>query len=306
MRTLTKTALIALIAVTTVSFAAGITGGGGQTASAATSGVSIKGFRFTPATINIKVGEQVRWINDEDTVPHTATSEKGGAFSSKTLRPGESFLTAPFTAEGSYPYFCILHPAMRGVVNVGEATGSPSAPPAALAPAPISLRLQGSQEVPAVTTGANGTFNATAGANSVSWAATIYGSGFTAGHIHSGAAGTNGPVVAFLFGPDTTGQNQLSLSGTITEAHLVGPMAGKWADFSRALAAGQLYVNFHTAANPGGEVRAQIHTTPGAPSAGTSAGSPASGLPSWLTVMAAALVVTGGGLVVGVKAKARR
>lgn len=306
MRTLTKTALIALIAVTTAAFAAGLAGGEQRTASAATSGVSIKGFRFSPATINIKVGEQVRWLNDEDAVPHTATSEKGGAFSSKTLRSGETFLSEPFKTEGSYPYFCIIHPAMRGVVNVGEATGSPSAPPAALAAAPISLRLQGSQEVPAVTTVSNGTFNATAGANSLSWAALVYGSGFTAGHIHSGAAGTNGPVVAFLFGPDSTGQNQLSLSGTITEANLVGPMAGKWADFSRALAAGQLYVNFHTAANPGGEVRAQITLTPGAPSTGTSAGSPASSSPSWLAAIAAVLAITGGSVVFGTRMKARR
>ncbi|MBA4179515.1 MAG: hypothetical protein C0506_02905 [Anaerolinea sp.] len=303
MRSLTRIALTTITALAAFVLASGVVGNGHETASAATGGVSIKNFRFSPATITIKVGEQVRWINDEDTVPHTATAEKTG-FGSKTLRSGDSYLTEPFTAEGSYPYFCVIHPGMRGVVNVGAATGSPSAPLAALAPAPISVRLQGAQEVPAVTTVANGTFTATPGANSLTWAAQVYGTGFTAAHIHSGAAGTNGPVVAFLFGPDSAGQNQLNLSGTITEANLVGPMAGKWADFSRALASGQLYANFHTIANPGGEVRAQITSVPGAPSTGTSADSPARST-SWLAVLAAVLVVTGGGLVAGARLKAR-
>ena len=304
MPSITRLALTAMAALTALLFASGIVGTGHETASAATGGVSMKGFRFVPATINIKVGEQVRWVNDEDTVPHTATSEKPG-FHSKTLRSGESFLTEEFATEGSFPYFCVIHPNMRGVINVGAATGSPSAPLAALAAAPISLTLQGAQEVPAVTTTSNGQFRATASANSLAWAASVYGVGITQGHIHSGAAGTNGPVVAFLFGPDTGGQNILSLSGTITEANLVGPMAGKWADFARALSTGQLYVNFHTKDNPGGEVRAQMTGAPGAPKTGSSI-APATDGGSWLALMATVLLVAGGGLVVGAKVTARR
>lgn len=306
MRSRTRIAITSFAALAAVLIAAGITGGSSREAHAATGGVSIKNFAFTPATISIRVGEQVRWINDEDSTPHTVTSEKSGAFSSKTLRPGDSFLTAPFTTEGSFPYFCIIHPRMRGVVNVGAAAGAPSAPFPALAAAPISFRLTGAQEVPPVTTAANGQFNATAGANSLTWAAQAYGVGITMAHIHVGAAGTNGPIVAFLFGPDAGGQNQLNLSGTITEANLTGPLAGKWADFSKALAAGQLYVNFHTLANPGGEIRAQLATAaPAAPATGNAAaGSPAAR--PWLALMAGVLAVSGGGLVVGSRLRARR
>jgi plastocyanin len=283
-----------------VFIAAGVSAGASHDAHAATGGVSIKNFTFNPATINIKVGEQVRWINDEDSIPHTVTSETSGAFNSPTLRPGESFLSQPFATEGSFPYFCMIHPRMRGVVNVGAATGSPSAGFPALAAAPISLRLSGANEVPAVTTAANGQFNATVGASSLTWAVQAYGVGITMGHIHLGAAGTNGPVIAFLFGPDAGGQNQINVSGTITEANFVGPMAGKeWSDFTAAMAAGQLYVNFHTKANPGGEIRSQIGggAAPAAPATGNAQASGTSTL-SWLAIAAGVLVVSGGGAVV--------
>lgn len=94
----------------------------------------------------------------------------------------------------------------------------------------------------------------------------------TAAHIHLGAAGTNGPVVAFLYGPNAAGTNAITQSGSITEANFVGPMAGKtWADFNAALVSGQLYVNVHSLANPGGEARGQIPASgaaPGAPKTG--------------------------------------
>ncbi len=104
-------------------------GGGARDANAATSGVSVKSFAFSPATIRIKPGEAVRWINDEDTVPHNVTSETAGSFASPTMRPGDSYLRT-FETAGAYNYFCSIHPRMRGVVLVGDATGAPSTPPA--------------------------------------------------------------------------------------------------------------------------------------------------------------------------------
>jgi hypothetical protein len=133
------------------------------------------------------------------------------------------------------------------------------------------------------------------------------------GHIHLGAAGTNGPIVAFLFGPDAGGQNQLNLSGTITEANFVGPMAGKkWSDFASAMAAGQLYVNFHTKANPGGEIRAQIPGTAGgaaapAPSAPATGNAATGGSSSaqWLAMTVGVLAAAGGGALVVSKVRRR-
>ena len=92
-------------------------------------------------------------------------------------------------------------------------------------------------------------------------------------HIHIGASGANGPVVAFLFGPVPAGggaQNGFLSSGTITAANLIGPLAGQ--PFSALLAeirSGNAYVNVHTDDGvaptntgpgdfPGGEVRRQL------------------------------------------------
>jgi len=83
----------------------------------------------------------------------------------------------------------------------------------------------------------------------------------TASHIHLGAAGVNGGVVAFLFGgPTTSGRTQGILAeGTITDADLIGALAGQTLeDLIEEIAAGNAYVNVHTTAFPGGEIRGQI------------------------------------------------
>ncbi len=296
MRSIVRVAFAAATAIAAVLIGAGgLIGGGAGTASAATSGVSIRGIAFSPNTVNIKVGEAVRWIDDEDAIPHTVTSEKYGGFASATMRPGDSFMHT-FTEAGSYQYFCLVHPGMRGVVNVGDATGTPGTRPAALAAAPISLRLSGANEVPPVTTSAQATFNATVGANSITFGLQGFAVGITAAHIHVGAAGVNGPVVAFLFGPDP-GQNQITSTGTIDQSKLVGPMAGKYADFAAALARGELYVNLHTIANPAGHIRVQIPAqaaaTPRPPATGSGLrATPDSGGFDLMPLMAAAFVVS--------------
>jgi hypothetical protein len=87
----------------------------------------------------------------------------------------------------------------------------------------------------------------------------------TMAHIHLAPVGVNGPVVAWLYpeGPPpqllpgrTSG---VLATGTITAADLVGPLAGESLDALVAqLAAGNGYVNVHTSAFPGGEIRGQI------------------------------------------------
>jgi hypothetical protein len=84
--------------------------------------------------------------------------------------------------------------------------------------------------------------------------------GAVQGHIHHGPPNENGPVVAFLFGPqDPSGLFSGELAeGTIEESDLVGPLAGDMEAFVEALRTGELYVNVHTADNPSGELRGQI------------------------------------------------
>jgi hypothetical protein len=108
------------------------------------------------------------------------------------------------------------------------------------------ITLSGSNEVPPVTTSASGTGTVTIGADrSVKANITVTGMTATASHIHEAAAGVNGPVIV----PFTkTGDNTFAAAdgAKLTEA--------QYASYK----AGNLYVNVHSAANPGGEVRAQL------------------------------------------------
>ncbi len=79
--------------------------------------VAIMNFAFDPASLQIQVGDSVRWTN-ADAAPHTVT-EAGGAFDSGNLTTGQSF-THVFTSAGSYPYVCLYHSNMSGVINVGD------------------------------------------------------------------------------------------------------------------------------------------------------------------------------------------
>lgn len=92
-------------------------------------------------------------------------------------------------------------------------------------------------------------------------------------HIHLGAVGSNGPIVAFLYGPVTPGGGRtdgMLAEGTITAANLIGPLAGHpLSDLIAAMENGGAYVNVHTNDGvaptntgpgdfPGGEIRGQI------------------------------------------------
>ncbi len=78
--------------------------------------VSIKNFSFNPATVTIKTGTKVTWVNN-DAVSHTITSDSGNLLNSPTLSPGQSF-SFPFTNTGSTSYHCAIHPMMKGAVVV--------------------------------------------------------------------------------------------------------------------------------------------------------------------------------------------
>lgn len=86
----------------------------------------------------------------------------------------------------------------------------------------------------------------------------------TQSHIHIGPATGNGPVVVFLFGFVAGGvtENGVLAEGTITQANLIARPAigfgGTMAELVAAMRAGNAYVNVHTVAHPGGEIRAQF------------------------------------------------
>lgn len=108
------------------------------------------------------------------------------------------------------------------------------------------VMLRGNQEVPPVTTSASGNGTITVGPDkSLSGSITTTGVAATAAHIHDGAPGRNGPVIIPLV---KTSENVWSV-----------PAGGKLTDAQHAsYRAGNLYVNVHSAANKGGEIRGQL------------------------------------------------
>ena len=86
------------------------------TASAATVNVTIKGFKFSPATITAHVGDTIQWTN-EDPMNHSSTGTNHEW--DVTIAPGKTG-SVVVHAVGSVAYFCRFHPNMKGTVTVAK------------------------------------------------------------------------------------------------------------------------------------------------------------------------------------------
>ena len=76
---------------------------------------------YIPETVTINAGDTVSWINS-DTAAHTVTSGTptdgpDGIFDSSLVMGGATF-DVTFDESGSYDYFCMVHPWMKGTVQV--------------------------------------------------------------------------------------------------------------------------------------------------------------------------------------------
>ena len=110
----------------------------------------------------------------------------------------------------------------------------------------VKVTLSGAQEVPPVKTPASGGGTIMINADkSVSGSVTTSGVAGTMAHIHLAATGKNGPVII-----------PLTKSGDSTWSVPAG--AKLTDDQYKAYKAGDLYVNVHSAANKGGEIRGQL------------------------------------------------
>lgn len=124
--------------------------------------------------------------------------------------------------------------------------------------------LTGDEEVPPVVTTAGGqaVFRLSKDESELHFTLVVTDiENVAASHIHLAQKGQNGPVVAFLYGSGLIAgkTNGLLAKGVITENSLVGPLEGKsLEELISALENGNAYVNVHTTANPGGEIRGQI------------------------------------------------
>jgi plastocyanin len=92
----------------------------GAAAPAMAADVTVKDFSFVPTEVQIQPGQSVtwHWAGPSD---HTVTADpgQGESFNSGELGVGATF-THTFTHNGSFTYFCQIHPSMRATVNVGS------------------------------------------------------------------------------------------------------------------------------------------------------------------------------------------
>jgi CHRD domain len=126
--------------------------------------------------------------------------------------------------------------------------------------------LTGGEENPAVLTGAVGTAEVAIDTAAPEIAVTLrlfnIPTGTTAGHIHAGPRGVNGPVIIDF--PIPTGRTgDLSLTFRVGPGQLrARPEVGvnTFEDAIQSIVGGGAYVNIHSTAFPGGEIRGQLRT----------------------------------------------
>jgi hypothetical protein len=111
----------------------------------------------------------------------------------------------------------------------------------------LKADLKAASEVPPTDSKGTGSVTTTfdTASKKLSWKGDVSGlSGpATAAHFHAAEPGKNGGVVVPIAGAD---KGSFEGSATLTDAQADELLAGKW------------YVNVHTAANKGGEVRGQV------------------------------------------------
>lgn len=132
----------------------------------------------------------------------------------------------------------------------------------------FTVHLSGANESPnPVLNGAWGTAEVTidVSTQTLSWVIDIFNlpTGMVAGHFHVGGPGVSGPTVVNLTFPATI-SNDFRLTGSATALSNARPDQGirSWEDFLQAVVGGQTYINIHTQANAGGEIRGQVIRVP--------------------------------------------
>ncbi len=121
------------------------------------------------------------------------------------------------------------------------------ASPAIAATLNLKADLKAASEVPPTDSKGTGSVTATfdTASKKLSWKGNVSGltGPATAAHFHAGEVGKNGGVVVPIAGAD---KGSFEGTATLTDAQAAELTDGKW------------YVNVHTAANKGGEIRGQV------------------------------------------------
>ena len=103
----------ALVTAALLAAALAVTGcGGGDDKGGSASAprsvtVPISDFKYAPATVSVRAGGEVRWLN-RDRAPHTASVAGGTGFDTGTLRTGASRSLAPRSPGGTPTRACSI------------------------------------------------------------------------------------------------------------------------------------------------------------------------------------------------------
>jgi len=140
----------------------------------------------------------------------------------------------------------------------------------------VRARLSGLQEVPVVSTEANGTFEADIGrtGDAIDYEITYTGmqGTVTQSHMHVGQRSVNGGIVLWICGSATNPGPAGTQVCTSPNGHFAGTWrpenvqnvatqqiaTGELDEVIAAIRAGAAYVNVHTSLSPGGEIRGQV------------------------------------------------
>ena len=149
-RVLAGRTVAGLAAVALVVLGVSVAGAGGSGGAATASGspppgagtvlmVTIKNFQFSPANPHVSPGERIE-VKNLDPVAHSLTSGPAAkfakVFSTGLIQQGQvKFIVAP-KQPGAYPFYCVVHHFMTGMMVVGHS----SANAAALAAFRVGLR----------------------------------------------------------------------------------------------------------------------------------------------------------------------
>jgi CHRD domain len=141
-----------------------------------------------------------------------------------------------------------MHPrTSRSILTrLAAATAMALASPALAEVVNLKASMNAANEVPPNSSKGSGTLAATydTASKKLSWKGSYsdLSGPATAAHFHAGEAGKNGGVAV----PITPATSSFEGSATLTDAQAADLLAGKW------------YVNVHTEANKGGEIRGQV------------------------------------------------
>jgi plastocyanin len=136
-RRLVTVVLAVAVAVAAIVAGAGAGGGGATARAAATVTITARDFFWSPEAVTIQVGDAVVWRNEQGF--HNVVLGNDDRVNQPGF-PDEPPWNPPpqrtFNEPGSFSFFCEVHPAMTGTINVGavEPTPTPTPPPSPVPP----------------------------------------------------------------------------------------------------------------------------------------------------------------------------